>query len=79
MKLKNCKIDASCQFSTRLSFKAFKEPNFLLKPGSSSSNKARRQQELSAISDWIDANNPIEKDLIVLGDMNLNKNFQRKA
>jgi len=42
-----------------------------LKPGSSSSDKARRQQELSAISYWIDANNQFEKDLIVLGDMNL--------
>lgn len=42
-----------------------------LKPGSSSANKARRQQELSAISTWIDANDEFEKDFIILGDMNI--------
>ena len=34
-------------------------------------DKARRLQELSAIGGWIDENDEIEKDFIILGDMNI--------
>jgi len=42
-----------------------------LQPGSSSSDKARRKQELSSIGTWINAHNDVEKDFIILGDMNI--------
>lgn len=42
-----------------------------LKPGGGSSNRARRKHELAAISDWIAANDDVEKDIVILGDMNL--------
>ena len=41
-----------------------------LKPGDSGSNMSRRSVELSAINDWIQANDDVEKDFLVLGDMN---------
>ena len=41
-----------------------------LKPGDSGSDMSRRAVELSAINDWIQANDDIEKDFLVLGDMN---------
>ncbi len=41
-----------------------------LKPGDGASNRARRSEELTAIASWIDDNDAIEKDFIVLGDMN---------
>jgi endonuclease/exonuclease/phosphatase family metal-dependent hydrolase len=40
-----------------------------LAPGAS--KKERRKIELTAISDWINANNHTEKDFIILGDMNI--------
>jgi len=42
-----------------------------LQPGRSSSNKARRKHELVSISSWIDSHNSVEKDFIILGDMNI--------
>lgn len=42
-----------------------------LQPGGSTSDKARRKQELTAISEWIDDNDDNEKDFIILGDMNI--------
>jgi len=42
-----------------------------LQPGSSSSDKARRKQELTSIAGWVDANDASEKDFIILGDMNI--------
>jgi len=42
-----------------------------LQPGSSSSDKARRKHELASISSWIDGHNLVEKDFIILGDMNI--------
>ena len=41
-----------------------------LKPGDSRSDMSRRSVELSAIDDWIQRNNDVEKDFLVLGDMN---------
>lgn len=40
-----------------------------LKPGKSKYN--RRKQELAAIGEWIDNNDEVEKDFIILGDMNI--------
>jgi exonuclease III len=42
-----------------------------LQPGSSSSETARREQELASIAAWVDANDSVEKDFIILGDMNV--------
>lgn len=42
-----------------------------LQPGDRLVDRQRRQQELSAISEWIHLNDEIEKDFIILGDMNL--------
>ncbi len=42
-----------------------------LQPGSSQSDMNRRQEELSSISQWINTHNQIEKDFIILGDMNI--------
>lgn len=42
-----------------------------LKPGSGSADKARRKEELEAITQWIDTNDSIEKDYIIVGDMNI--------
>ena len=42
-----------------------------LMPGGSDSNKDRRKQELGAISGWIAQNSAVEKDFIILGDMNI--------
>ena len=42
-----------------------------LKPGGSSSDKARRKVELDAIADWVDDHDDDEKDFIILGDMNI--------
>lgn len=41
-----------------------------LKPGDSKANKKRRQHELKTIARWIDANDTIEQDFFILGDMN---------
>jgi len=43
-----------------------------LKPGSGTADKARRKEELEAIAQWIDINDSIEKDFIIVGDMNIN-------
>ena len=43
--------------------------NVHLMPGAGESD--RRNEELNAIYDWIDANNEVEKDFIILGDMNI--------
>ena len=40
-----------------------------LKPGAS--EQARRHQELSAIATWIDDHDDVERDFIILGDMNI--------
>jgi hypothetical protein len=42
-----------------------------LKPGSGSTSKMRRQEELEAIADWVDDQDEEEKDFIILGDMNI--------
>jgi hypothetical protein len=42
-----------------------------LKPGSSRAEEARRKHELASIGAWIDANDAVEKDFIILGDMNI--------
>lgn len=42
-----------------------------LQPGASSSDKRRRQHELTAIANWIASNNDKENDFIILGDMNI--------
>ena len=42
-----------------------------LRPGASRADKARRKHELTAIAEWIDDNDDVEKDFIVLGDMNI--------
>lgn len=42
-----------------------------LKPGASNSDKQRRAHELTAITNWIGANDDTEKDFIILGDMNI--------
>lgn len=42
-----------------------------LRPGSSGDDEQRREHELASIADWIDANNEVENDFIVLGDMNI--------
>lgn len=36
-----------------------------------SSGKERRQEELTAISEWVDSHDDKEKDFIILGDMNI--------
>lgn len=41
-----------------------------LKPGDGSANQARRAEELAAIYTWIAANDSLEQDFFVLGDMN---------
>lgn len=42
-----------------------------LKPGSGAAAKARRQEELTAIAEWVDDHDVKEKDFIILGDMNI--------
>ena len=42
-----------------------------LRPNASPSDKQRRAHELVSISEWIEANDDIEKDFIILGDMNI--------
>lgn len=42
-----------------------------LKPGRGSSDKARRKVELAAIKEWIHTQDDVEKDFIILGDMNI--------
>lgn len=42
-----------------------------LMPGGSSSSAERRLHELDAISAWIENNDTVEKDFIILGDMNI--------
>lgn len=42
-----------------------------LQPGGSTTEKARRKQELTAIADWIADNDDREKDFIILGNMNI--------
>jgi endonuclease/exonuclease/phosphatase family metal-dependent hydrolase len=42
-----------------------------LQPGSSKADRARRKHELQSIWKWVEANNAVEKDFIVLGDMNI--------
>lgn len=41
-----------------------------LKPGDSSAHKNRREHELDTVAAWIDANDGVEKDFFILGDMN---------
>lgn len=41
-----------------------------LKPGNRSADRERRRHELQAIARWVDENDGIEKDHIILGDMN---------
>jgi len=42
-----------------------------LMPGSRTADMERRRHELAAISAWIDDHDDIEKDFIILGDMNI--------
>lgn len=42
-----------------------------LQPGDGPKNRARRAQELGAISAWIDSHDQAEHDFIILGDMNI--------
>lgn len=42
-----------------------------LQPGEKVSEKERRKHELASIATWIDQHNATEKDIIVLGDMNI--------
>jgi endonuclease/exonuclease/phosphatase family metal-dependent hydrolase len=42
-----------------------------LQPGDGPSNRARRAEELNAISAWIDSHDQDEHDFIILGDMNI--------
>ncbi len=42
-----------------------------LQPDSGPAARARRKHELDAIARWIDANDEVEKDFIILGDMNI--------
>jgi hypothetical protein len=42
-----------------------------LQPGEGSSDKERRKHELTSISNWISNQNSVEKDFIILGDMNI--------
>ena len=42
-----------------------------LRPGSKSADKSRRKEELNTITDWINDHDGIEKDFIILGDMNI--------
>ncbi len=42
-----------------------------LQPGDKEEEKERRIEELHTISKWINANNELEKDIIILGDMNI--------
>lgn len=41
-----------------------------LKPGNRSADKHRREHELDAVAAWVDANDEVEKDFFILGDMN---------
>ena len=42
-----------------------------LNPGESKSDRERRKEELDAIEKWIDDNDEMEKDFIILGGMNI--------
>lgn len=42
-----------------------------LQPGSGSKNRKRRAEELATIAHWIDLNDHVEHDFIILGDMNI--------
>ncbi len=42
-----------------------------LKPGSGTLPRKRRQHELLNIGNWIAANDSVEHDFIILGDMNI--------
>lgn len=42
-----------------------------LHPGDRTKNRDRRYDELHSIYSWIDKKNTVEKDFIVLGDMNI--------
>ncbi len=42
-----------------------------LQPGSDSLERARRKEELAAIVQWIDDHDSIEKDFLIVGDMNI--------
>jgi len=42
-----------------------------LQPGGSDEETKRRQHEISSIHSWINSNSQIEKDFIILGDMNI--------
>ncbi len=42
-----------------------------LQPGDGPRNRARRAQELGAITAWINSHNQDERDFIILGDMNI--------
>ena len=42
-----------------------------LQPGDRADEEARRKHELNSIAQWIESNNEQEKDIIILGDMNI--------
>jgi hypothetical protein len=42
-----------------------------LKPDDGPANRARRKHELATIASWIHAHDAVEKDFIILGDMNI--------
>lgn len=42
-----------------------------LQPGSGSTDVGRRAHELGAISQWIDDHDDVERDFVILGDMNI--------
>jgi hypothetical protein len=42
-----------------------------LQPGKGTKNTARRKEELATIGDWIKRHDSVEKDFIIIGDMNI--------
>lgn len=42
-----------------------------LRPNAGTADRARRVQELAGIAQWIHSNDQVEKDFIILGDMNI--------
>ncbi|XOV91291.1 MAG: hypothetical protein ACFHWX_13875 [Bacteroidota bacterium] len=42
-----------------------------LNPGSGTSDKNRRKEELTTITQWINNHNSVEKDFLIVGDMNI--------
>lgn len=50
-----------------------------LKPDPDAASKARRKRELAAVAAWIDAHDDVEKDFIILGDMNVENGAELAA